>query len=960
MTSVTRDFFSIFKSVLVACFTFSIFEASVFGGVFPNYFAELAPTEAEVFVSKAVSSLFKRIQVPHVQAGRIVLEQFFERLEYQVHEKDPDAQILISGEGAQNLLAYLYRVIHQAKLKDPKVPIKAILSGIINAKDPIDLSPFGVATQLKVLIVPSEKGKRIEEQIIYETKEFIESVRISVQRTGQFSTFSYKSKKYPIVSMLDVVDYEKEMSALVSLGGSTLDWLSFQVPNGKIVLPKRAQSIIEEMLGGHYQYFPPTDLKKVKDYDRQVIRAVAPLVQLPFLRLADSSKKELEKSFQQMSQKIRKGDVLSSSAFRELGNIIQNAQFLGTQDKLQLSSDDLDRLVVQFFMASARENRLQSWIPEFTFRADSKLTEGKDLCGLEESRFLVNTDDFFNNYTAQGIVFRNDLSTESILSFFRKALINGENNAIASFKQNFIELKIKKGIPLRILDWEKVKNFQKLRQARVDSDHKKINFFTHFAKSCGIDVIVNDRSAFIQNVGVVDFPPQLNDWISDYRNKMDSVLAEYQDELRNYSAADVKNILSSILAYRPFHDIGLLLQLESLKPASDLFHRMKDFLESDSSYVRRAAVRFLPFIASNPDSHVLFKQALKDSEVSVRKLATDALMSYQGEQLYSLFKQALSDKEQTIRAQVVDFLPEYRGDSSLALFKQALSDGDKDIRSKAVQAMKVYEGTDKYAWIKFGIHYFASHHTEEIGNRRIISQEICGYQGGDSSPLFEIILDHYPYSEKQSVLSCMQDNVLLKGNVVRYHTGIVPSRVYEKIIYYALKNEEAGIRKMSAGLIQDYCKSGKGSLGFFHDALKRTLEDKEYSVRQMSVASLFDCKEILNIFDICHMALQDENSLIREDAIGLLKERVQDQKIAQNPKTLRLLIMALEDKSSAIREGAAELLKKLTELVKNSLTPESQAILREYLDSESGYPIQESVSSDDFNKIKKETKKIDL
>ena len=91
--------------------------------------------------------------------------------------------------------------------------------------------------------------------------------------------------KYAVIPVGDVKDYDEQLSRATSQGGSVLDWLAFPLTKtgGAMKVPTAHPHIFEEFISGHYNYLASTDSSKLSDPDKQTVRGLRVLLELPFL-----------------------------------------------------------------------------------------------------------------------------------------------------------------------------------------------------------------------------------------------------------------------------------------------------------------------------------------------------------------------------------------------------------------------------------------------------------------------------------------------------------------------------------------------------------------------------------------------------------------------------------------------------------------------------------------------------
>ncbi len=562
------DSFKLFSAIFFLSL-FLILPSFCFAGdVFPNHFKEmvrpLGPAEdtraVEAKVEQVLSKILERLEIPYIddegdekKGPALQTRGFFHKLQgIADRQKPPGAQVMIAGGVLRSLLGYIYAEVHRAKLRDKTKSTIDVLDAMIASDRPIEIpEALGIGSDLDILIVPSKEGTKTDDALKHKVLEFINSAEKAAS-----SLFETKGKlKYSIVPIGDVKDYSEQLTRTTAQGGSSLDWLAFSIGGGKIKNPDQYPHIFRQFILGTYDYLPPSASAKqgdkAEESDKQTIRGLRALLEIPFLELSEEGQKQLESELNKLLAKIKSGYELSPEAIEQFGKMMRNAQFGGARNRFRLPipRTPVDALAQEVSQAIKKNEKNLSLIPEFLDSSDPFQREEKsDPCRLREKGLLMKKEDFLAQYTDNGVLYHGTPETDNFLAIVRNGLVRSSeihgraafgSGAYSNWKRQTaaeygipIRLEVKKEAPLRIIDWNQVKDLEPVREmVRLEKKHSpNLEFpFQYLAEACGVDFIVNEH-VLIQNSGAVELPKKIEDLIQFNTAWVESLVNQYNKD----------------------------------------------------------------------------------------------------------------------------------------------------------------------------------------------------------------------------------------------------------------------------------------------------------------------------------------------------------------------------------------------------------------------------------------------
>ncbi|MEO0336608.1 MAG: hypothetical protein AAF202_09440, partial [Pseudomonadota bacterium] len=249
---------------------------------FVNLFVEEGESleVAEARLNRVIHSYYLRAEVPVPTAsGRYGKVRFFEHLQDAVDDIDEKAEIMPADVRAT--LAHIYSRMYREYLRDPRFDISDEMDEIISEEHGIPIYELkGVGSDLD-LVVRNHEAKNFAaiKQAVVEASSDLSGNMTAMVGTQDLTRVMF--------AMADVQEWRHHTDLSVNQGGADIDWLAFSMRDRQLILPDTQQNIIRAVLQGNYSYLAPAEGYAARDVDKQTLRGLRPLIELPFLRLED-------------------------------------------------------------------------------------------------------------------------------------------------------------------------------------------------------------------------------------------------------------------------------------------------------------------------------------------------------------------------------------------------------------------------------------------------------------------------------------------------------------------------------------------------------------------------------------------------------------------------------------------------------------------------------------------------
>ncbi|MDP2193924.1 MAG: hypothetical protein Q8K36_05315, partial [Alphaproteobacteria bacterium] len=313
---------------------------------------------------------------------------------------------------------------------------QVVVSGALE-KQVSTLNALGIGSDYDVLIDFPKDFSGNKSEVLKNIKDFINSASLHLGLKKNQSEL-----KNNIIPFADVEEYQKQLDPsytgnAVRQGGSTLDWLAFPLDaNESIRMPEGHSNIFDDFLSGHLRYLPPDKNVTLRDPDKQTVRGLRPLLELPFLTIHPDS---MQLMLQEMNTLVAKGSAISYGAQLQLEKMVRNARFEGAHGRFVNSispcmpDGELRQLVHQ--LSQNNKNGNLPAIPQFV-KNEKIATRKLDAKAREADEHLLPVEKFIGQYTHEGVLYHGTPDIKNVLSMIRNGLvisISGNKQGLAAF-----------------------------------------------------------------------------------------------------------------------------------------------------------------------------------------------------------------------------------------------------------------------------------------------------------------------------------------------------------------------------------------------------------------------------------------------------------------------------------------------------------------------------------------------
>ncbi len=432
-------------------------------------------------------------------------------------------------------MGYIYKYIHNIKILHPQESIDDILKNLQNERHPLPpIEVLGIGSDLDIFVdfkestppafQTSESSMKIHSSPKHSHGSVIRNMQTLINSAEEASGMRdhTDSLKKSIVPVADVKEYSEQLARATAQGGSTIDFMAFDLESGKFRMPEtwiKHPQLIEDFLCGIFDYLPPTEGEAS---DKQTIRGLRPLLEIPFLRLTHEGEVQLAKELAILRSKVENGELLSLDAQEQREKLIRNAHFGAANNRLLRSNDQVSK-EVQTYKGGL--------IPEFTEMVDpeqrihessvSKLQKSKLVFKSLPNggeKYLVDPQTFIKQYTDGGKIYHGTPAFVNALSIIRNGLtaskFNGKwgltekldlppdtgayispsrdlSSGYSGTTGALLSLPVKKSNALRILDLRPPRvSIGFLKQIEAQAKEEGMDFNLYLAREHGIDLVI--------------------------------------------------------------------------------------------------------------------------------------------------------------------------------------------------------------------------------------------------------------------------------------------------------------------------------------------------------------------------------------------------------------------------------------------------------------------------------------
>lgn len=492
---------------------------------FPNYFLpedfdqrsnveqQALLAERRRLLENAVASVLHRLQVPvydrEIPGYRNVL--YFDLARQTIREIDAKAKVLPSSGVVRSILGHLYEQMDFHRR-----------SG--QAGEPIDVL-IEIARDTRPIEAVEVRGVGSDFDLLIQTEspDSFKLIRKGLEAMTHHSDspatkfWQNTDHKHLMFVILDVKSYDAQTTRSVSEGGSSLDWIAFDLDENRFVEP--APNIVDDFLRGKYRYLAPQPDTIVEDPQKQTIRGIRSLVELPFLSILDES--QLRAELKELIETLRRGEDIDPKALRQIGKAIRNGRrSLGNNRILRAGPGSLEELI--FELSRELKSRDLPYIPEY---AASALLEVRDphekseLNGLP-SELLTPIGEFLTKHSDGGGVYHGTKSFDNAMAILRGGFFVsggvyqqgnfGEGSGAYAAKERseafegfVLRLQVREDPRINVLVWDDVESHPFIRDIIQKTESQGIDAHQYLQRHHGVDIIVKS-AVLVLNMEVFD------------------------------------------------------------------------------------------------------------------------------------------------------------------------------------------------------------------------------------------------------------------------------------------------------------------------------------------------------------------------------------------------------------------------------------------------------------------------
>lgn len=490
-------------------------------------------SQRQVLMNNALASVYQRLTVPLVQNdGQLHNTRIFPYLQKLAEEKaQGEFKIFAAGGVVRSSIAFLYAEMYQQWLQDPQFDSTSFLKNF--AQQDTDLPGLqvrGIGSDFDILIQdPSGENGQLKEEIL--------AVINSAETQFGLTTFKDDLKK-TMVTIGDVKGYSEQMARATAQGGSTLDFLTFDISEGKLLEPQKFPNTIADLLRGYLTYAAPASANAVEDLAKQTVRGLRPLLELPFVRYKDESvlRQEL---------KILETSTLSDRAAEQITKLARNSRFAGAHNRFYRGATGSLEQVINHTL---QQKGLLSEIPRYIdFNPLHLRGADRGLNGFPSS-LLMNREKF-DLLTQNGTLYHGTPNIGAGLSIMRSGLFESSlhqgravfgrgayssaDPATALTYANggvVFRVQVKNDPNVNIIDWEQIKNDPFIKNLESECQNKNLDVFEVLSQKYHIDIIIN-HYILIENQDAISLPSSFGDLLESYRYRVLATTTSWNDKM---------------------------------------------------------------------------------------------------------------------------------------------------------------------------------------------------------------------------------------------------------------------------------------------------------------------------------------------------------------------------------------------------------------------------------------------
>jgi len=443
---------------------------------FPNYMAEIGQIPSSgadvALVEGFIQSVLGRLRIPHMYNGEITSTDYFRHLHQTADalatDKEVDIELYIAGGVVRTMLANMYKFVHERKAQQgdycPDIVANAVAEEVKYSKDVKDkmydvqkqmlqkhkmlhstefhlkqaalgekdslLAPFvlGVGSDLDIYYEVLPKGKELTAKEKQAGEDIARSLVDYMNKVENESGFREQtgSFKHSILPNADVKEYHSQVNRSLAQGGSLLDSLAYKIESksnfepsnqqadSRMRLPDAHPNILQDFFAGFYEYVsPPGEEFQGKISQKQAIRGLRPLLEMPFLDIKDQT--VIVQELQQVLEDISSGKTLDERAQQQFDKMVRNANFQLGNNRPYQSEDNSPlslglKIADAAFLQGDKSNEkvrflLPSFLQSMPIESSEDEVERRGLHHDSLGQFLLSKEAFIQEHTDNGLLY---------------------------------------------------------------------------------------------------------------------------------------------------------------------------------------------------------------------------------------------------------------------------------------------------------------------------------------------------------------------------------------------------------------------------------------------------------------------------------------------------------------------------------------------------------------------------
>ncbi len=565
---------------------------------FPNYFLpqayrDLPPqevpqtvvNESKALLEDALASIFRRMLLPVTLQGtnQIAQVRYFPYIQKILKGVDNETKIYASGGVVRSALSYLYAELYEQTHKNPERSVENILRDIIETnEDTIGFRVGGVGSDFDLLLDgPSEKFESTKAKLLEVTNGPLHKLPTGKDKLSKVGLVEQRS----MVLEADINPFHKQTERAQRQGGSTIDYVNFDINQGKFVDPSLYPGTVDDFVRGVSHFAPPVSPDAIEDFADTTLRGLRPMFELPQLNLKDDQL--LRENLSKIETQLQEGKKLSGRALGQMFKATRNSIQSGAHNRIYRGlPGSLEAQVLSVSNAS-RAAKTGYFYPEFAdrFPLDHRFTRSDELNGIPESA-LLPYEQFVAEFTDNGSLYHGTPSIESGAAIFRQGLLMSSDTQGTSIQGRgsyftksktiaeqyinttgvLVDVRVKNNSKIHVMIFDEAYRQNPAVRAIVDrAKSEKKDPFEVLAREHGIDVILQDRKGhvLVQNADI--FEP----FHADERNLIESRMRTLLTELNN-SKASLHQRTRALMGIANLEGLAISLGAEVRRPPSAL------------------------------------------------------------------------------------------------------------------------------------------------------------------------------------------------------------------------------------------------------------------------------------------------------------------------------------------------------------------------------------------------------